>query len=247
MIFRYSQYADFLARAKQAGPVVPLGEWDRSNAIILRHDVDFDIEAAWRLAQVEAQSGVRASYFIMVTCHNYNPLSRINRTHLRRMTDKGFEIGLHFDPMIYGEADADRLRECLDHEARLLATVSGKPVRSVSLHNPAINGQYPLFEGYCNAYDSRIFSDGCYLSDSRMDFRGKNPYEFVQRVKEFPIQILLHPLHYSENGDAYPEYFCRKFKSYIDTIDEEFRLNATYSRLMPCDLFSYVIAKGGAQ
>ena len=51
-----------------------------------------------------------------------------------------------------------------------------------------------------------------YLSDSRFDFRGKNPYEFIKNIDKVGfIQIFLHPLHYSENGDT---NYVQNFKTF---------------------------------
>jgi hypothetical protein len=103
-----------------------------------------------------------------------------------------------------------------------------------------MNGQYPLFYGYRNAYDEKIFNHDCYLSDSLMSFRGKDPYEFVLMVKQYPIQLLLHPIHYSQEGGTYQEIFCERLKAYIDSIDNDFQDNATYKRLRKTDLFTYM-------
>ena len=65
-----------------------------------------------------------------------------------------------------------------------------------------------------DAYDKKIFSDEYYLSDSRMDFRGKNPYTFAERVKKHPIQILLHPIHYTKKGLKYPDIFHKFIKRF---------------------------------
>jgi len=244
MIFKYAEYRKFLVHMKNHGEILPLGEYASSNAIILRHDVDFDIEAAYRLALIEAEYGIRSTFFILTTCRTYNPFSVSNRTKLEEMVKLGFEIGLHFDPTIYNTSNIDRLTDFVNKEAEMLSCVSGRSVCSISLHNPSIHGQYPLFKGYRNAYDSLFFSDEFYFSDSRMEFRGKNPYEFVERVKKHTIQVLLHPLHFTEDGIEYPDIFCKYLKDHVDAIDDVFKVNSTYTRLMKKkDLFSYFINK----
>lgn len=232
---------------KGLGKILPFVEWDHSsNAIILRHDVDFDIEAAYQLALIEAECDIRSTFFFLTTCHTYNPLSSTNQKKLREMQKMGFEIGLHFDPTVYGDVSGRKLKEFVDKEADILTSITSAPVNSISLHNPSVHGQYPLFEGYCNAYDPKFFSDKSYLSDSRMDFRGKNPYEFVERVKEHPIQILLHPLHYSEHSSSYPEIFCEHIKNYANDIHNEFTINSTYSnQISQTDLFAFLVNREG--
>ena len=109
MIFKYAEFKKFINHTKNFGKIVPLSEWDTPNAIILRHDVDFDIEAAYRLAMIEAEYNIRSTFFFLTTCHTYNLLSLPNRIKLYEMVKLGFEIGLHFDPTIYSDATAKQL------------------------------------------------------------------------------------------------------------------------------------------
>lgn len=240
-MFTYDELREFLLYTKNVSRIVPLCEWDHSNVIILRHDVDFDIDKAYKLAQIEAELDIRSTFFVMLTSYTYNPLTKINSDKIREMAEIGFEIGLHFDPMVYGEHKDSKLQDMVCNEASMLSQVSGKPVRSVSLHNPSVYGKYPMFSGFLNAYDSRIFSDETYMSDSCMNFRGKDPYEFIKKAENSPIQILLHPLHYSENGDKYPDIFFKYIKNYVNDIDEVFSVNSAYTRQKDfSDLFSYI-------
>lgn len=242
MIFSYDELKKFIKHMKKIGKIVSLDEWDGSNAIILRHDVDFDIEPAYRLSLVESECGIRSSFFIMVTCNSYNPLSLPNRKKIRKMVEMGFEIALHFDPTVYGDVDEEQLVKFVDREAEMLSFAAGVPIKSISLHNPSVHGQYPIFKNYNNAYDKKIFSDTNYLSDSRMVFIDKSPYEFIKLVQEHPVQVLLHPLHYSEKNCSYPEIILKHVKQHVDSIDGEFRFNSTYvNQLKHGDLFSFVV------
>jgi len=149
----------------------------------------------------------------------------------------GFEIGLHFDPTLY---DEETMRSAVDREIEILSFAVGSEVRSISLHNPSISGQYPLFDGYRNAYDPAIFDDDCYLSDSRMQFRGKDPYEFVKRAIEKPIQVLLHPMHFSPEGGGYDAVVSDGIQQYIQRIHKSFQPNATYVIDVGDDIMSHL-------
>ncbi|MCW7755423.1 hypothetical protein OOT00_15685 [Desulfobotulus sp. H1] len=245
MIFRYDQFKNFIQYAKKSRHISPLGEWDGSNAIILRHDVDFDLELAYRLSLIEAELDVRSTFFVLTTCATYNVLSVLNRKILREMVAMGFEIGLHFDPTIYATADQVQLASFVDEEAKILSSVTGSKIKSISLHNPSIHGQYPFFEGYINAYDKHIFSDELYISDSCMNFRGKDPYEFIRNANmENPIQVVLHPLHFSENNLTYPEIFYEHIKRYSGVLDSIFRVNSKFTEQMHGEsMFDYIKKK----
>jgi len=232
MIFKYSDFKNFINYAKKHSDIVSFENWNGSKQIILRHDVDFDIYSAYKLFLVEKEMAITSTFFIMTTCSYYNPLSVENRKMLTEIANSGFEIGLHFDPTVYGDVSYDRLSKAADNEANILSSVIGTQIKTISLHNPSVHGQYPEFENYTNAYNKKIFNNEIYMSDSRMDFRTKDPYEFVKRVRESVIQILLHPMHFSENGDEYPEIMCKCIQRNMQHIDENFIVNDTFCRQM---------------
>ena len=244
ILFRYDHLKDFILYATEIAKIVSFANWGDENCIILRHDVDLDLGAAYNLSIIEKECGVESTFFIMTSCDTYNPLSKTNRQMLLEMTKNGFEIGLHFDPTIYGNISPSELKSKVDVEAKILESITDQRVKSISLHNPSLHGQYPEFEGYINVYHKDFFSDGSYMSDSCMDFRGKDPFEFVLKAKEKPIQILLHPLHYTENGGDYIEIFASFILDLTDMIDKHFRPNPTYSSLVgDRKLIDYIVEK----
>ena len=195
----------FLEHTRRIASVTPLGQWDGRNAVLLRHDVDFSLEAAHDVSRLEKACGVRTTFCLMVKNPAYDLSAIANRALVREMAGEGFEIGLHFDPSVYG---SDELAQRVQEEAAILEELTEHPVRSLSLHNPAEYGDYVTFEGYCNAYDEAIFSDAIYLSDSNRNLRNKDPFEFVKKACRRHIQVLLHPLYYCQRtspvGDARP-------------------------------------------
>lgn len=242
--FRYESFKEFIIYMKGITKIVSFSNWDNHNCIILRHDVDFDLRAAYNLSLIEKECGVESTLFIMATSATYNPLSARNRQMLSEMANNGFEIGLHFDPTVYGGIPSNELKRKVDMEAKILESITNQKIKSISLHNPSVHGQYPLFKGYINAYDKDFFSDESYMSDSCMDFRGKDPFEFVSKAKEKPIQILLHPLHYTENGEDYIGIFTNYILGLTDLIDNNFMVNPTYSSLVgDRKLIDYILEK----
>ena len=230
--FTYKNLKEFLCYMKTISRVTSLANWDGGNTIILRHDIDVDIKRAYNLSLIEEECDIESTFFVMVTSPLYNPLSSENQKMLLEMANNGFEIGLHFDPLIYGNISLNKLKSKVDMEAKILESICNHKVTSVSLHNPSIHGQFPIFDGYRNAYHKDIFSDDVYLSDSCMNFRDKNPFEFVKRSKNQPIQILLHPIHYTEEGNNYIAIFCDYILEMTEYIDTNLRANSTYSSLI---------------
>lgn len=97
------------------------------------------------------------------------------------------------------------------------------------MHNPSVHGQYPIFDGCINAYDPKLFSDKNYISDSRFSFQGKNRFKFLENINNGMIQILLHPMHYSELGSGYDRILTDTFVRYMNNVHNTFKVNATYA------------------
>ena len=231
MIFRYDDFRSFLVHIRGTFPLSTFRDWHGGNGILLRHDVDFGLAAAHRLALLEHEHDVQATFFVRTASPTYNPMSLANRSMLVEMRDMGFEIGLHFDPSIYGNVSEAALHERARAESAILESIVGCPVESVSLHNPSVHNQYVLFPGYRNAYDPALFTPDVYISDSRMTFPS-DLYQFVERARDSTVQVLLHPLHFSALGSTYPEIVCNLVTEMVDQIDSEFSVNSTYLEQM---------------
>lgn len=246
-IFKYSAYRVYLRHLTGIARVTLFRDHlGASPTILLRHDVDFSIDLAHALALQEFDVGIRSTFFIMTTSPCYNVFTRENSKRIHSMAEMGFEIGLHFDPCVYPDASDMELANHVEREAGNLAAITGAPVQSISLHNPSMHGQYPMFEGYKNAYDPAFFSDGHYMSDSRMDFRGNDPYVFAEKAKSHTIQILLHPLHFSEEGHSYRGIFHNQIQRDLEELDHVFRPNnSTFASDIPKGLFALLGANGG--
>ena len=238
-MFTYQGVENFLRRAKDQIEIFPLRDWIGQSGMILRHDVDLDIQPAWKLAQVEQRIDVKSTFFILVTCETYNASSSSSRKMLREMRSEGFEIGLHFDPSIYPEADHEAMEQHARDEANYLAEIVGSEVNSISLHNPDHYGRIPLFDSFKNAYDARIFSNEQYSSDSRMVFRTP-PDSLLTVGKTKIVQLNLHPEHYSEAGQPYPHMMVAYIERMIGRVHEMFGVNAPYLDAVGVDLHGHV-------
>src|SRR5205085_5846649 len=67
----------------------------RAGEVILRHDVDLSLEAALRLAEVEAEEGASATYFLMTRSVFYNLASSTGERALARLRELGHTVAHH--------------------------------------------------------------------------------------------------------------------------------------------------------
>ncbi len=229
MIFKYQQFEQFLVHMKHHGSFQTFSEWKDEHVFLLRHDIDFDLELAYEIAKIEHQNNVRATYFILVSGEYYNVFQHTNQVHIQNIRALGHEIGLHFDPTQYPHEK--NLAERVHREAGVLSSFIGEDVTSISLHNPSVHGQYPLFKEYVNAYSADIFSDENYLADSCYNFRGKDPFEFIKKVKNQVVQVLLHPMHFSKSGGGYDDVIPRVLRERLEKFHRDFlTANPTYKK-----------------
>jgi len=93
--FTYREYERFLDRL--AGrEVVPLREFAHgAGDLALRHDVDSRLDSALRLARLEHDHGLRATYFVLHTAPYWNDDDFVPR--VRSIQELGHEVGFHND------------------------------------------------------------------------------------------------------------------------------------------------------
>jgi len=227
--FSYDELRDFLVFLKGQGDIGSMRDVRSGKYIILRQDIDMDFYPSFEVMKMQLELDIRSTFFVLLTSPTYNPQAPGIREKLREMSVNGYEIGLHFDPSVYRNASEERIIECAKAECRILEDITGEKVNSISLHNPSVSGQYPIFNGYKNAYSKELFADNRYISDSmRVDpsahpFRGKNPYEFVRNATEFPLQIVLHPEQFLKAGGNYTDSIERYISETRDHLAGEYQ------------------------
>lgn len=174
--------------------------------LVLRHDVDMTLDSAARMAEVEAEIGMRADYFVLLRSDLYNPLSPFGEGFIRRILGLGHRIGLHFDASLYPELDQAGLDRMCAAECALLESWFGISVRMVSFHRPApaFLGLEREIGGRGHTYQPRYFSEIVYCSDSRGGWHHGHPLEKVQAASGRALQLLTHPVWWDSEGRETP-------------------------------------------
>lgn len=201
---------------------------DINSGFILRHDIDFSVEKAYEMSKIENELDIKSTYFVLTTSDVYNINSKRNRKMLIDMDKNGFEIGLHFDPTIYGNIHLEKMHIEVQKEINIIENIVGNKVKTISLHNPSIHNSYPVFIGYKNSYSEEFFNTDLYISDSCKSFRGKDIYKFIEKGRNNLVQVLFHPIHFSEKRESYISSFNRIIKDKIESFDKSMHINKTY-------------------
>ena len=203
MKFTYDGYTGLIELIRKEDYLIAdYNNWKQcEKCVILRHDVDTDLQKALELATLEYRMDIKSTYFVLITSNFYNPNSNRNRTIMKEIQNMGHTVGLHFDEMAYPD-DVGRVEEITVHiqnELKMLSDILQMDVYIFSYHRPTrrILDADIRIQGAINSYSDIFFKQFKYLSDSRMYWR--EPVldiicgQFYQR-----LHILTHPFWYQE-------------------------------------------------
>lgn len=174
------------------------GEAPAERHVIWRHDVDFSMHRAAKLAEIEAEEGATATYFVNPRSTLYNLLEPEIAHLLKRIRGFGHEIGLHFDAGAYDVTTwtTVELEAALSREWSILELIVGEQIGSVSWHNPDMSNllEFDAEEigGLFNAYSASLRRDYAYCSDSNGYWRFQ-PMADVIATGHPRLHLLTHP------------------------------------------------------
>lgn len=176
--FGLDGYASLISRLRNAGyhfaPAGSMGSADSSQTFYLRHDVDLHLLHVDRMAELEAELGVSATYYVALT-QPYNVMSSENVAIIRRLVSLGHELGLHYDLVCY-PTDPDAALERLAWEVSVLERVGDTAVRSICMHQPqtGLENMFAIGGRWLNPHDPRLAKGLLYVSDSCRGWRDES-------------------------------------------------------------------------
>jgi hypothetical protein len=172
--FELEHYRELLGAARAGGYRFAFFDRDpEPGDLLLRHDVDLSLEAAVELAELEAELGAAATYFVMTESVFYNLGSRVGERALTRLRELGHRVGLH---AVYPRVELD-----------------GRFDAVVAWHNPEPEFMTAPVDGAANAMEPRFFAPERYRSDSNQRWRAGCPHEALACGEFEWLQLLTHP------------------------------------------------------
>jgi peptidoglycan/xylan/chitin deacetylase (PgdA/CDA1 family) len=203
--FTYDWYGSFLDELLADGRRFrtydqPLEDGD----VLLRHDVDWAPRNALEMARMEAERGVTATYFFLVTSPLYNPLHRPVRLLVQELEELGHDVGLHFSTHQYFEAEPadDVLVDRVLEERTVLEQVCSDTAEAMSFHRPPEWVFRESYEEFTSTYERRFFEEITYRGDSNQRWREEHPLAGGVPSK---MQVLVHPGLWGENDAGFVE------------------------------------------
>lgn len=182
-------------------------DWSRK-LIIWRHDVEFSPWIARRMAGIESDLGVRATYFYQTHSEFYNLFERAVTDLALQTKELGHFVGLHFDPHFWGlDTMPDgpeklvRMEDCIRIDAECFQKVTGivPDVFSFHLTTPFIRTLEDFrYGGLINAY-AKIFKEKfAYNGDSTGCWRYEKMDDRLTDPNIRHVQILTHDANWTD-------------------------------------------------
>jgi hypothetical protein len=184
--FTLEHYGDLLAAAQQGG--YRWAGFDRApepGDLILRHDVDLSLDAALRMAEVEAAAGAWSTWFLMTRSVFYNLASPEGEAAIARLRSLGHRVAHH---ALWPHVDLDDRFD---------------PV--VAWHNPEPEYMQLPVDGARNVMAPPFFDREHYRSDSNQHWRGGCPHAELARAEWDWLQLLTHPAIWAYPGGTMGE------------------------------------------
>lgn len=170
--------------------------------IIIRHDVDLDLDTALEMAKIESSMGMIGCYFIWINSPFYNIFEQRYTKIINEIIALGHEIGLHFDETAhYCEKESEMLF-CIEKECKILNDHLNIYIESVSFHRPSkivLNGDLKLGK-YINTYSNKNFNEFRYISDSKGLWKEDCICKLLNNIDNEKIQFLTHPIWWKEKS-----------------------------------------------
>ena len=131
MDFTIKKYKELISALKDAGyEFVTYAEYCEGlradKLVVMRHDVDMSVERARRLAEVELEVGVKASYYFRDKFINENS------DDIRYIESLGHEVGYHYEDLSMEKGDVDKAYARFVRNIEKMRQVAD--VRTITMH-----------------------------------------------------------------------------------------------------------------
>jgi hypothetical protein len=194
--FTLTEYRDLVRLAKRRFPVIGYAEYRRHDSFVIwRHDVEYSVPEMSVLAKIDAEEGIRSTFFVQLHSEFYHFWEQETADHIRSWVALGHHLGLHFDCGYHGDGIFERIEETILFEKELLESIYRTAITSFSYHNP--NSRSLQFRedygGLVNAYNRDFFNGPVvYVSDSNGRWRERTVRDVLEDPATRKAQVNTH-------------------------------------------------------
>lgn len=207
--FSITHYQECIQSAINQGyKIGPVCDYDKlgDKYILLRHDVDFNMDFAYEMAMIDADMDVSSTFYILLQSTTYNALSPNNIELLKLIDAYDHEIGWQIDS-----------RTQLALEYKMLEAITGRKVKTFAQHYSTLTTK-PHVDYMIDAMDwDRLRVK--YISESSRNWREGCMCKWIGKLDR--LEILTHPLWWMTNAKSRVEA--------IDKLYDELVFNVMFS------------------
>jgi len=170
--------------------------------LLWRHDLDFSIPRALKLAKIENKFEISATYFIHLHNGFYNIFDKKMTQMINEIVELGHKLGIHVDTDYYDIENENQLISCLEFESKILKRLFGETPKVFSFHGPSKKTLKTFTEfkynDMVNTYSKFFYEKVTYCSDSNGIWRFDRLKDLLHSKKHNKLQILTHPAWWTE-------------------------------------------------
>jgi hypothetical protein len=212
--FTLKKYSDFCKTLKNLScPILAVEDFIARNHpsgfnIVLRHDVDRLLPAAIRMARLEAEYDIRASYYVRMTPGVFKPAALKELSHL------GHEIGYHYEVLAKAKGNLTQAIEIFERELRTLREIV--TISTISMHGSPLSRWNNL-----DLWDVYDFKDYEVSAETSLSINYANIYYFTDTGRSWNAHSFnlrdrvesMKPSESVETTDQLIDFIRRKYPS----------------------------------
>ena len=204
--------------------------------IIWRHDVEFEPDIAHKMAKVEYEEGISASYFFQLHSSYYKVMDPHYREVFLQIKKMGHLVGLHFDSAYWSISDEKQLDEYIAIDREYLEKNLGIEIDTFSFHNTTQFTQSCIkykYGGLINAYASYFKNHYNYCSDSLGYWRYDRLEDVLIDESIMHLQVLTHDANWSDEVLSPRKRFAKAIRDHAERLIES-QVNGLHDKGMLC-------------
>ena len=169
----------------------------KNKSIILRHDVDIDLNLAVEFAKIENKLNIKSTFFVMINNNLYNLFSKNSKKIIKKILSYGHDIGLHHDISFNKSYNLKIIKKNIDKEIKFFNDVYSYKIRYVSFHKPEkfLLKKRVINKNFVSVYNKEyIFGENIrYISDSGAFWKEEPLDKILKNNQKKIIHLLIHP------------------------------------------------------
>lgn len=169
--------------------------------ILWRHDVEFEPDIALKMAEIEHDHNVKATYFFQLHSNYYNVFDGHYTEVFHRIKNLNHHVGLHFDCRYWGITEETQLNKYINLDRAYFESAFGVQIESFSFHNTTPFTQSCLeykYGGLVNVYSSYFKQHYNYCGDSLGYWRFDRLEDVLNDEMVRHLQALTHDANWSD-------------------------------------------------